>query len=322
MLILDSTDVAELVDFDDVIRFVEDAYRQLGRGQFHDIPRENVPAPANDGELKTLMAAGPAGFGVYCYTAGWSERTSDLFWNATIVFGADRGEMLCIIENNQLSWMRTGATSAVATDHCAVDCASTLGMIGAGRQARSQLLAIAAVRDLEAVSIYSPTEANRVKYANEMSEATGIPITTVDSAKQAVKGFDIVCTATTSDTPVIQGEWIDLGTHVNAIGSHYPGDREIDTRTVTRSRVVVDSLARAQKEEGELLIPASEGAFEWDSAVELGDIVAGKAPGRQRPDDITFMTSGALATEVLVVARNVYELAVAKGRGVSVEVSS
>lgn len=318
MLFLTSTDVERLVDIEDVIDDLEAGYEQFGRAEITEVPRETVRSPAVEGNLKSMPAVGAPGLGGIFYTGGWADRP-DVVSKLVVVFDDADGDLLCVIEGDRLSWLRTGATSGVATDYCAREDAATLGIVGAGKQARSQLLAVAAVRDLDRVRVHSRTTATREGFADEMADAVDAEIEPVAEAREAVEGCDVVCTATTSPTPVLSGEWLDPGTHVNAIGAHYPDQREVDTETIRRSRVIVDALNRARKEEGELIVPADEGAFDWAHATELGAVVAGEAPGRRSEDEITFLTSGGLSMEYLVTGRGIYDRAVAAGLGAELE---
>lgn len=318
---LSSDDVDELVDIDDVVASVEKAYQQLGNGTATDFPRENLRADDIEGSLKAMPAVSPSGLGGYVYTGGFSNQPEDAVSKLGFVFDDATGGLLGIIELDRLSWLRTGATSAVATKYAAREDATTLGMIGSGKQAQSQFLAVAAVRDIDRAHVYSPTRQNREQYARELNEKTDVEVTAVESARQAVEGCDVVCTATTSSEPVLDGDWIDPGTHVNAIGAHYPDQREVDTRTVERSTVIVDTLDRAKKEEGELIIPAAEGQFDWDDAIEMGDIVTGQVSGRRDDEEITYMTSGGISVELLVPARDVLDRAVEEDVGSKLEFS-
>jgi len=315
MLFLTSRDVAALVTMTDVVEALEAGYAAHGRGEVADVPRENLRPPTGDGSLKAMPAAGPQGLGGILYTGGFRGRPEGTVSKLTVLFDGEHGDLACVIESDRLSWLRTGATSGVATDHLARDDVSRLGLVGSGRQARSQLLGVAAVRDLDEVVVYSPTRANRERFAAEMADRVDADVRPVSSARAAVEGSDVVCTATTSPEPVLDGEWLAPGTHVNAIGAHYPDQREVDEETVRRCRVVVDALDRARKEEGELIIPAGTGAFDWDDAVELGAVVAGDVPGREDEDETTLMTSGGLSMEYLVTGRLVYDRAVEAGVG-------
>ena len=320
MKYLTSADVWSLVSLDDVIEFVETGYRLYGEGSIVDLPRSNAALPGGGGSLKSLPATEPESLGGAFYT-GFPGRERYSPWLLTVVFEPEYGLLRAVIEGDRLSWLRTGATSAVATDYCARADASTLGIIGSGRQARSQLLAVSAVRPISDVRVYSPTEAHRETFVEEMSESVDATVSAVGSALDAVDSADVVCTATTASEPVLKGDWLREGTHINAIGAHYPDQREVDGRTVERSRVVVDTRDRAQKEEGELLLAAEEERFEWDEAVEMGDIVTGAATGRTSDDEITYMTSGGLGFEYLITGRFITEQAEAEGYGTDLRVT-
>lgn len=315
MLFLTSRDVRELVTVEDLIDALEEGYAQLGRGDLTDVARENVRAPAIEGSLKSMPAAGPPGLGGILYTGGWAERPSDTVSKIVVLFDDSHGGLACLIECDRLSWLRTGATSGLATKYCAREDVSRLGLVGSGKQARSQLLAVTAVREFDEVTVFSPTRANRERFVDEMGDQVEPTVRPVERPSDAVHGCDVICTATTADEPVFDGEWLEPGTHVNAIGAHYPDQREVDTETVRRSRVIADALHRAQKEEGELIIPVEEGVFDWREVVELGDVVRGVEPGRDDDEQITLMTSGGLSMEYLVTARAVYDRAVQEGAG-------
>lgn len=307
MRVLDSADVRDLVSIGDVIDDVALAYRQLGDGTATDVPRENVRVAGLDGSFKSLPAASEAaGAGGFFYTGGFPGDGPTM---TTLVYDPEDGGLAAVVESDRLSWLRTGATSAVATDHCAKGDAATLGLIGSGTYAESQLLGVAAVRDLDRVRVFSPTSANRESFAERLAPHVDAAIESVETAEAAVADAGIVCTATTASDPVFDGDALDPGTHVNAIGSHYPEQREVDARTVERARVVADTVARARKEEGELLLPIEAGRLSWNDVLELGDVVAGDVPGRTDEREITLFTSGGLGIEYLVVARGVYERA-------------
>jgi alanine dehydrogenase len=185
MVFLDSDDVADLVSFGDAIDLVEDAYRQLGTGRATDVPRTNVSAPGTDGSLKSLVGTGPSGLGGNLYTGFRGPRGAS---KLVALFDETTGELRCAIEGDRLSWLRTGATGGVAVDHCARDDATTLGVIGSGRQARAQLFAVDRVRELEDVAVYSPTAANRSAFAEAVADEINADVPPVSSTRAAVEG--------------------------------------------------------------------------------------------------------------------------------------
>lgn len=319
MRVLDSSDVRELVSLEDVIDSVTQAYRQLGAGTATDVPRENVRVSGLDGSFKSLPGASEtAGAGGFFYTGGFPGDAASM---TTLVYDPADGGLQAVIESDRLSWLRTGATSAVATDHCARPEAETLGLIGAGTYAESQLLGVAAVRDLDHVRVYSPTPDSREGFAERLSAHVDTTIEAVGSAKKAVGGADIVCTATTAGEAVFDGDSLAAGTHVNSIGSHYPEQREVDSQTVERARVVVDTLGRARKEEGEVLLPIAEEQLRWTDIVELGAVVTGDAAGRTSDKEVTLFTSGGIGVEYLLVASEVSARAIEAGVGTEIDLS-
>jgi alanine dehydrogenase len=226
------------------------------------------------------------------------------------------GELLAIIEADQLGLMRTGAASGVATRWMARADASTLGVIGTGHQAHGQVEAVAEVRKLKSVRVYGRDADRRAKFATEMSARIGLMVETAASAEEAVRDADIIVTATTASRAVLQGEWIAPGTHINAIGANFPQKRELDDTAVARaSRIAVDFLEQAKAEAGDLIQGFASGPKRWDSVAELSQIVSGRVPGRASNDEVTLFKSSGIAIWDVAVAAKVFELARAKGSG-------
>jgi len=205
----------------------------------------------------------------------------------------------------------------------AVECpdtnARTAGIIGTGYQARTQLEAVAAVRRLEKVRAFGRDAERRAKFCREMSSRIGVEVEPVDAGEKAVRGADIVVTATSATKIVLEGPWLSPGVHVNAIGANWAQKRELDDAAVNRADVIVaDSIEQAKMEAGDLILSFGNDASRWDAVRELGGIVAGKTPGRTSPNQITLFKSNGIATWDLAVAVRVYELAVARGVGQSI----
>ncbi len=258
------------------------------------------------------------GICVFAYTGG--NKGKPLPQKLAALFDPHDGGLRCLIESDYLSWVRTGATSGVATRHLARPESSVVGILGAGKQARSQLLAIAAVRPIERAVVYSLRHERREAFAAEMTERCGFPVVAVDDAAAVLEAADIVCTATNSPGPVLDGTRLRPGTHVNAIGQHYPDRRELDTEAVVRSRIIVDDLGQALRDYGELLIPIAAGELGPDHVqASLGDVVCGTAAGRTSADDITVLLSGGIAAEYLAAAHAAWRLAEAAGLGTEVD---
>jgi ornithine cyclodeaminase/alanine dehydrogenase-like protein (mu-crystallin family) len=263
------------------------------------------------------MAAGDPvhgfiGMKVYTSVRGAVRFIVPLFRSAT-------GEMAALIEADALGQIRTGAATGVATKYLANAGARIAGIIGTGYQARTQLEAVAAVRPLERVRAFGRDPERRAQFCREMSARIGIEVEPVESGEKAVRGADIVITATSAMKIVLEGPWLSPGVHVNAIGANWAQKRELDDAAVTRAdAIVVDSIEQAKMEAGDLILSFANDAARWDAVRELGAIVAGKIPGRTGPNQITLFKSNGIATWDLAVAVRVYKLAVARGVGQSI----
>jgi alanine dehydrogenase len=237
----------------------------------------------------------------------------------TLLFDPESGELLSILHSDKLGQMRTGAASGVATRHLAREDASTLGLYGSGWQAESQLEAIAAVRDLERVIVHSRSEESRKRFAEKMSERLGMEVETTHAPDEPA-AQDIVATATSAREPVLLGEWLRPGAHVNAAGSNFLFKSEIDREVVSRaSFVCVDSREELGLEAGDLLKPLETGLILPEAIYELGQVIAGQVEGRRGPEDITLFASQGLALEDMAAARVVYDRAVERDAGREIE---
>jgi ornithine cyclodeaminase/alanine dehydrogenase-like protein (mu-crystallin family) len=296
------------------IETVENAYLQMGQGEVTMLPRINVDSSRIRGFLKILPASlSKLGVtGIHIYSVG----ENGTFQKVILLFDINSGDLQAIIEADRIGWMVPGAVSAVATKYLSKKEAKIMGIFGSGRQAKSQLFAISFVRNLELVQVYSPQKNHREKYCEEMGKLHGLNVIPVDSPNEAIQGSEIISTTTNSITPIFNGDLIEIGTHINAIGAHYPDRREIDSVGIQRSKVVVDSRDRALREEGELLIPISEGVIKPSHIyAELGEIIAGRKQGRLNEKEITLFLSGAISIEYVAVAKSIYQKAQEKGIG-------
>jgi ornithine cyclodeaminase/alanine dehydrogenase-like protein (mu-crystallin family) len=259
-----------------------------------------------------MSAAVPArnAVGLKAYAAGRAGATF-----VVLLFDTEANALLAVLEADWLGRVRTGAASAVATRYLAREDARTLGVIGAGRQAETQIEAIAAVRSLDLVKVYSRTPEHREAFAARVARQLALPVEPAASAEAAVRESDIVVTITTSSQPVVDGAWLEPGCHVNAAGSNRAHNREVDGATVERADLIaVDSLEQAKNESGDLIAAVEEGVFEWSEAVELSQVVAA-GPQRVLMDSITLFESQGVAIEDVISARYVFDEAVAQGLG-------
>ncbi|WP_136591661.1 ornithine cyclodeaminase family protein [Salinigranum halophilum] len=322
---LTSEDVAELADQPDVedyINVVQDGYRQRGEGAPAK-PRTTLhPNEGPWGMLTSYMAILPetGAMGGYMYDVGFAAEDG---WLTTSLWAADSGEFLAHLDGNAWNPRKTGATGAVGIDALARPDVDTLGIIGSGSQARGQIVAAAAVRDFDTVRVFSPTEESREAFAAEMQERLDADVDAVGSSKEAVSGADVVITATTSKEPVFDGSNLDPGTHVTAMGQYDPDGRELDTETIERATYVPDLRERAFQDAGSFLYALDQDVVSEDHIyAELGDVVAGSAPGRTSTDEVTVFDSGGTGIETVAAAKMLYDMGVEQGMGTQISIAS
>lgn len=317
-LLLREADVEQLLTMPMTLELIERVHREYSSGQALDVPRERTRLPK--AALHILQGAVPSA-GVFGYKAYTSSREGIRF--LVYVFSAERGNLEAVVEANHLGMTRTGAAGGVAAKWLAREDAKVAGIFGSGWQARGQLEALANVRRLERVKVYSRTAEKREKFAAKMRERLKIDVVAAATPEETVKGSDIVVTITTSATPVFDGEWLAPGTHVNAAGSNSLLRREIDETTVRRADpVVVDSRPTAMKEAGDLLPALEKGRLHVGALTELGEVIAGTRAGRTRAEQITLFESQGMAMQDLIIAAALMRLAREQGRGTEVDLGS
>jgi alanine dehydrogenase len=313
-LILTEREIETLVDMPSTLEAVESVLRDQAEGRATNRARRRVALPRSG---LNFMAAGAPEMGALGLKVYAVSRSGARFY--TMLFDPENGKLISILQSDKLGQMRTGAASGVATKHLAREDASTLGIYGAGWQAESQLEAIAAVRDLERIIVYSRRDESRKAFAEKMSERVGMEVETTHSPDEPA-AQDIVVTATSSGEPVLLGEWLRPGAHVNAAGSNFLFKSEIDREVVRRaSFVCVDSREELGLEAGDLLRPLETGIILPEAIYELGQVVAGQVKGRRGPEDVTLFASQGLALEDLAAARVVYDRAIERDVGREVE---
>jgi ornithine cyclodeaminase/alanine dehydrogenase-like protein (mu-crystallin family) len=232
------------------------------------------------------------------------------------LYSVGTGELLALIEADYMGQLRTGAASGVATKYLAKKLAKSAAIIGTGGQAKTQLEAIHNVRMLDAVYVYGRDPQRRTRFCEEMAEKLGINVYPMESSAAAVEHAEVICTATTSAHPVLHGQDLPPGVHINAIGANHAHKQELDEDAVGKANLIfVDSLAQSNQEAGDLIIPFARQPQKWAEVKELADLVAGKVPGRARDSQITLFKSNGIAAWDLAVAMKTYELARAKGLG-------
>ncbi len=313
-LLITEREVEDLLDMHTTLDAVEDILRQHAEGRATNRARRRVGLPSSG--LNVMFAGAPeiGALGLKAYTVA---RTGARFY--TMLFDPESGELLSIIQSDKMGQLRTGAATGIATKHLAREDATTLGVFGSGWQAESQVEAIAAVRDLTRIIIHSRSEEKRKAFAEKMGQKLGMEIETTQSPEEAA-AQDIVVTVTSSVSPVLFGEWLKPGAHVNAAGSNMLFKSEVDREVIKRSSVVcVDSREELGLEAGDLMPSLETGVIMPEAVQEIGSVIAGRSPGRQSPEDITFFASQGLALEDMAVARIVYDRAVERSSGQEID---
>ncbi|MBI4507513.1 MAG: ornithine cyclodeaminase family protein, partial [Chloroflexi bacterium] len=260
-LILSEDDVRAVISMDDALECVETVVRQQALGQATNRARRRVQTPR--GTLHVMFGGAPA-LGVLGLKSYTSFRGGTRFH--ITIYDAGTGELLSIMQGDLLGVLRTGAASGVATKHMARADARTLGVIGTGWQARGQVNAICKVRPIATVLAFGRDEERRKRFAADMSRETGVEVVPADSAEAAVREADVAVTITSSRTPVLLGDWLKPGAHVNAAGANSLLRAEIDLAVVRKAgRIVVDSKEAAQLECGDLLEALERGFLYWEA---------------------------------------------------------
>jgi ornithine cyclodeaminase len=280
--------------------------------------------PGNTGALVTMPAylghTGTLGLKVITYFAGNRGTDLDTHQGAVMLFDSANGGLLAILDATQITAIRTAAVSAVATRLLARPGAATLAILGSGTQAHSHLEAMLLARPIREVRIWSRNPKNAHAFAAEQPNRTQVSLEAVASAAEAVRGAGVICTTTSSLEPVLRGEWLEPGMHINAVGSSIPFARELDTAAVVRSKMFVDRRESALHESGDFLIPKQEGALDdRHIRAEIGEVLAGMAEGRAGDGEVTLFKSLGLAIEDLAAAQHIYHAARERGMGSQVD---
>jgi alanine dehydrogenase len=313
-LFLTSADCSGLATPAEYVDAVRDGYRQRGDGAPAE-PRTALTGEEPPGLFTSYAAVLPdtGVMGAYVYAAGFGSGDA---WFVTPLFDADSGEPLAILDGAAMNPFKTGAAGAVGVDALARSDATSVAVFGAGAQARGQLRATATVRDLDTVWVYSPTKAHREAFAGEMDRRLDASVAAASSSAAAIEGADVVITATDSPVPVFDGDLLEPGSHVTAMGQYHPEKREIDATTVARSTYVIDLRERLEQDAGAYMAALDDGAIEADHChAELGEAVAGRAAGRTDPDEITVFDSGGTGIETVAAGAMLYDRATEVGLG-------
>lgn len=316
-LFLRSEELSGLATPSEYVSAVREGYRQQGPAA----PRTKLVSAEKSGMLTGYVAILPetGAMGGYTYAAGFGDEDVHFFLP---LFDADSGQPLALLDGASLNPFKTGATGAVGVDALARTDAQTLGLIGSGAQARGQLRATMTVRPFETVRVYSPTAENREAFASAMNERYDATVQAVAASDTVVEESDVLITATNATEPVFDGETLEPGTHVTAMGQYDPGAREIDATTVERATYVPDLRDRATSDAGAFLQAMDEqGLTEEDIHGDLGQVLANEVPGRTTETEITVFDSGGTAIETVAAAYMLYEKALDQGLGEYIDIA-
>jgi ornithine cyclodeaminase len=314
MLILTADDVRKALPMRDAIEAMKNAYASLSDGRAVVPLRTRLPVPPHEGLIIFMPAYVQAetdealAVKIVSLFPGNPGRGLAFIQAAALLLEADTGRALALLEGSSLTAIRTGAGSGAAIDLLARPESQTMMVFGAGAQARTQVEAACTVRHIERVWVYDPNKEAAKKFAKEMAGRGPIPFdiqVANDNNIGLALGFsDIICTATTSSTPVFQDSHLRKGTHISAIGSYTPDMQEIPAKTIQRARVVVDSRSATLAETGDLVKPIQAGLItESHIYAELGEIVLGRKAGRQSDKEITVFKSVGLAVQDATAAQ-------------------
>ncbi|HEU4711295.1 MAG TPA: ornithine cyclodeaminase family protein [Pyrinomonadaceae bacterium] len=325
ILILNHDEVVKLLPLSDCIAVMRDALTKLARGEVHQ-PLRTIVRPSGAAGVMGLMpsyiAGDHAAYGLktVCVFPGNPAIGKDAHQGAVMLFSAETGELLALMNASAITAIRTAAVSGVATDLLAREDASELAIIGAGVQARTHLLAMAEVRAIKRCRVVSRTLEHATQFVDEMKTQVPFPLEVAASVDDAVRDADLIATVTNAKEPVVLREWLSTGVHLNVVGSSTAHAREVDTATLAASALFVDRRESTLNEAGDYLFAAREGAVGPDHIrAELGEVLTGEKPGRTSRDEITLFKSLGLAIEDLASASYLYRKAKELNAGTWVE---
>ena len=325
-LLLTGSDVKQALSMEEAIDLVEQGFVEFGKGAVDMPQRPVIMVPEHEG-FCTFMPAFIHEMGALVVKTvtvfkGNPDKGLPTIFGTIVLLDSETGYALSVMDAGHLTALRTGAASGVATKYLATAGARVVGIIGAGTQGKTQLEAMCAVRDIAEVRVFDIDQARAETFVKQLADLGSLPrdIRVVSSVKELLGEADIVVTASTSATPVLDGDDLKPGTHINNVGSHAPAVRELDTKTVVRSRIVCDSVDACLAEAGDLLIPMQEGAIDESSIYGgLAQVISGELEGRRDDEEITLYKSVGLAFQDAVVAANAYEKALEMRLGTQFE---
>jgi len=327
VLIVSHEEVRQHLSMADCMTAMENALKLLGSGDALNPLRNVVWLPDRSG-LMAMMPAGlsePAVMGLKAISVfpGNSVTAYDSHQGAIMLFETRNGRLLALIDATEVTAIRTAAVSGVATRLLAREDAGDLAILGAGTQARKHLEAMLEARAVRRVRVWSRNRESAEAFAKSASARYRLTVETMASGREAVSGADIICTTTSSAEPILEGDWVAPGAHINAVGACTPSARELDSAAVVKSKLYVDRRESTINEAGDFMIPQKEGLLSAGHILgEIGELLLGKAKGRSSAEDITLFKSLGLAVEDVAAAHLIYSKASASGTGTRVELNA
>jgi len=324
VLLLSRAEIEGLITVREAIEAVEGAFRAKGLGKAQMPPKSYIYFDRYDGDFRVMPAyleeQGAAGVKIVnAHPLNPKEYGLPTVMAVIVLLDPKTGAPLAIMDGTWITNIRTGAGGAVAAKYLARRDSHIVAMVGAGVQARTQLIALKEVLDIAEVRINDISAEKARQYAEEMGKQLGVNVKAVGDTGRAVEGADVVVTTTPARKPILMNDWVSEGMHINAIGADAPGKQELDPQILTRAKVVVDDVEQAIHG-GEVNVPLSEGVIaRGDIYADLGEVVTGKKPGRTSHEEITIFDSTGLAVQDIATDWVVYQKARKAGKGIEVE---
>ena len=311
-LFVNKEKIASLLPMDECIEVMDKMFRSLAAGECLQPLRNIIRLPDGSGVLGMMPGhtakLGVMGIKVISVFHANKEAGFPSHQGIVMLFDAKNGQPLMLFDALEITAIRTAAASAVATKLLSRGNSSTLAIIGSGEQAKRHIEAMLLVRNIQQINLWSRDENNAKHLVNELSAEYNLPVHIKKNVQQAVEHADIICTVTASKEPVVMGDWISAGSHINAVGSSTPFSRELDTTAIARSKLFTDRYESIFNEAGDFLIPKKEGAVTDDHVkAEIGEVLSGTKKGRENDEEITVFKSLGIAAEDIFSAYHIYE---------------
>lgn len=320
VLVLNKQDIENTLSMERCIEIMAETFEVIERGEVVQPLRSVMRLPNNRGLLGMMPASlthkDVMGIKVISVFPENYKKGLSSHQGVTLLFEDETGHLLAILDGDTITAIRTAAVSAVATRSLARADSSELALLGSGVQARQHLLSILRVRDIRKVKVWDIFRKGAEEFAERESRIHNVSVNVAETAEEAVRKADIICTVTSAKEPILNAAWVGKGTHINAVGACSPAARELDSETVARSKLFVDSRVSVLNESGDFLIPKNKGIID-DGHIqgELGEVLSGKIEGRKSAEEITLFESLGLAIEDLAASHYVFKRALEDGLG-------